>query len=106
MYRFTLIHYTEGWRLGESISLSAIPPLGTLVKSNDESVESYDDIYYVDNMLFADGGENYLFVRPWEGYGEMAPMTEIDRLSEKLKEISEAIDNLNDNVMSLPERVL
>ena len=100
MHSFTLIHYTEGWRIGESISLSVVPPLGTLVKSNDESVESYDDIYYVDNIMFADGGENYLFVRPFEGYGKRAPLTENDRIVEALKELTQAVDNLSDNVMS------
>lgn len=99
MHSFTLIHYTQGWGLGESISLSAIPPLGTLVKSNDESVESYDDIYYVDNIMFTDGGENYLFVRPYVGYGRMAPLTESDRLQESVKELTSAVDNLSDNIM-------
>jgi hypothetical protein len=77
-----------------------VPPLGTLVKSNDESVESYDDIYYVDNIMFTDGGENYLFVRPFEGYGKRAPLTENDRIVEALKELTQAVDNLSDNVMS------
>ena len=100
MHSFTLIHYTQGWRIGESISLSVVPPLGTLVKSNDESVENYNDIYYVDNIMFTDGGENYLFVRPFEGYGKRAPLTENDRIVEALKELTQAVDNLSDNVMS------
>jgi hypothetical protein len=63
-------------------------------------VESYDDIYYVDNIMFTDGGENYLFVRPFEGYGKRAPLTENDRIVEALKELTQAVDNLSDNVMS------
>ena len=99
--QFTLIHYTEGWRIGATVTLSGTPAAGTLVKASFDTPDNYTDIYYIDNVLWGDGGENYLFVRPFEGYGEMAPMTEIDRLNEKLKEIAEAIDNLNDNVMTL-----
>lgn len=97
--KFTLIHYTEGWSTGGCVELSALPPLGTLVKANDE--ESFDDIYYVDNVLFADGGENYLLVRPFEGYGQMAPLTEADRTNEAIKELTEAVDNLGDNLLGV-----
>ncbi len=100
MIQFTLIHYTEGWQLGATISLSAVPMVGSLVKSTDDAPEDYSDIYYVDNVLWSDGGENYLFVRPYEGYGEMAPLTEIDRLKEAVEEVSSAIDTLSDNIMS------
>ena len=96
---FTLIHYTEGWRIGATVTLSGTPAAGTLVKASLDSPEDYTDIYYIDNVLWGDGGENYLFVRPFEGYGEMAPMTEIDRLKEGIKEVTEAVDNLNDNIM-------
>ena len=99
MQSFTLIHYTEGWRIGATVTLSATPAAGTLVKASLDSPEDYTDIFYVDNVLWGDGGENYLFVRPWEGYGEVAPLTEIDRLKEGLKEVVEAVDNLNDNIM-------
>lgn len=99
MYSFTLIHYTEGWRIGATVTLSAAPMAGALVKASIDSPDNYTDIYYVDNILWGDGGENYLFVRPWEGYGEVAPLTEIDRLKEGLKEVVEAVDNLNDNIM-------
>ena len=96
---FTLIHYTEGWRIGATVTLSGVPAAGTLVKASLDTPDNYTDIYYIDNLLWGDGGENYLFVRPWEGYGEMAPRTEIDRLKEGLKEVTEAVDNLNDNIM-------
>ena len=100
MYSFTLIHYTEGWHAGSRVTLSAIPPLGTLVKADSSgNPEGFDDIYYVDNVLFADGGENYLFVRPYEGYGLRAPMTESDRIQESIRELTSAVDNLGDNVM-------
>ena len=88
------------------MNLSAVPSAGTLVKASNDSPEEYADIYYVDNVLFSDGGENYLFVRPWEGYGEVAPLTEIDRLKEGFKEIVEAVDNLNDNVMERLSEIL
>ena len=99
--QFTLIHYTDGWRIGATVTLSGTPAAGTLVKATMDSPEDYTDIYYIDNVLWGDGGENYLFVRPFEGYGEMAPMTEIDRLREAIKEVAEAVDNLDDNVMAL-----
>ncbi|MBR4851920.1 MAG: hypothetical protein IKU97_07710 [Tidjanibacter sp.] len=96
--KFTLIHYTEGWDTGACVELSAFPPLGTLVKASNE--ESFEDIYYVDNILLADGGENYLFVRPYEGYGRMAPLTELDRtteaVAEGLKEVTKAVDFATD----------
>ncbi len=97
--QFTLIHYTEGWRIGATVTLSGTPAAGTLVKASLDTPDDYTDIYYIDNVLWGDGGENYLFVRPFEGYGEMAPMTEIDRLKEGIKEVAEAVDNLNDNIM-------
>ena len=99
MYRFTLIHYTEGWHTGASVTLSAIPVAGTLVKATSNAPESYADIYYIDNILWGDGGENYLFVRPFEGYGEVAPLTESDRLKATMSDVVEAVDNLTDNVM-------
>ncbi len=96
---FTLIHYTEGWRIGATVTLSGVPAAGTLVKATMDSPEDYTDIYYIDNVLWGDGGENYLFVRPFEGYGEVAPLTEIDRLKTSVDEVVAAIDNLNDNIM-------
>ena len=100
MHSFTLIHYTQGWHTSSRITLSEIPPLGTLVKAYDADIDNYNDIYYVDNIMFTDGGENYLFVRPFEGYGKRAPLTENDRIVEALKELTQAVDNLSDNVMS------
>lgn len=86
------------------MELSTLPPLGTLVKSGYDGSEAFDDIYYVDNILLADGGENYLLVRPFEGYGERAPLTEADRateaVTEAVKELTEAVDNLGDNVIN------
>ena len=96
--KFTFIHYTEGWHTGPTVELSTIPPLGTLVKAGDDSVESFFDIYYVDNVLLADGCTNYLFVRPFEGYGVRAPLTEADRITEAIKDLTEAVDNFDDNM--------
>lgn len=96
---FTLIHYTEGWRTGATVTLSGVPAAGTLVKSSLDSPEDYTDVYYIDNVLWGDGGENYLFVRPYEGYGEVAPLTELDRLKASIDDVVEAVDNLTDNLM-------
>jgi hypothetical protein len=76
-----------------------VPVAGTLVKASLDSPEDYTDIYYIDNILWGDGGENYLFVRPFEGYGEVAPLTESDRLKATMSDVVEAVDNLTDNVM-------
>ncbi|MBR5830961.1 MAG: hypothetical protein IKY63_06840 [Tidjanibacter sp.] len=97
--QFTLIHYTDGWRIGATVTLSGVPVAGTLVKASLDSPEDYTDIYYIDNILWGDGGENYLFVRPFEGYGEVAPLTESDRLKATMSDVVEAVDNLTDNVM-------
>ena len=97
--QFTLIHYTDGWRIGATVTLSGVPVAGTLVKASLDSPEDYTDIYYIDNILWGDGGENYLFVRPFEGYGEVAPLTESDRLRATMNDVVEAVDNLTDNVM-------
>ncbi len=97
--QFTLIHYTDGWRIGATVTLSGVPVAGTLVKASLDSPEDYTDIYYIDNILWGDGGENYLFVRPFEGYGEVAPLTESDRLKATMNDVVEAVDNLTDNVM-------
>ena len=41
-----------------------------------------------------------MFVRPFEAYGKRTPLTENDRIVEALKELTQAVDNLSDNVMS------
>ena len=107
--KFTLIHYTEGWQTGATVDLSTLPPLGSLVKADDDSSEDYEDIYYVDNIMLANGGENYLLVRPYVGYGIMAPLTEADRISETIqeakKEIIKKLDEIDDRVTLLPLHV-
>lgn len=100
MLRFTLIHYTDGWRIGATVELDATPQLGTLVRAPHDNQDNYSDIYYVDNILWGDGGENYIFARPYKGYGQKAPLTELDRTGTTLEEIASAIDLLNDNIMS------
>jgi hypothetical protein len=100
MLRFTLIHYLDGWRLGATVELDAAPQLGTLIKASSDNPDNYSDIYYVDNILWGDGGENYIFVRTYKGYGQRSPLTELDRISSTLDEITRAIDILNDNIMS------
>lgn len=111
--KFTLIHYTEEWRIGATVELDATPQPGTLVKSSLDSPENYSDIYYVDNILWGEGGDNYIFARPYNGYGRKAPLTEIDRVDATLEEIQTAvgdlamaIDTLNDNIMSKLEKIL
>lgn len=106
MILFTLIHYTEEWRVGATVELDAAPQLGTLVRSTLDKSDKYSDIYYVDNILWGDGGENFLFVRPYNGYGRKAPLTELDRLNMTVEEMASAIDLLNDNIMEKLDKIL
>ncbi len=106
MLRFTLIHYLDGWHLGATVELDAAPQLGTLIKASSDNPDNYSDIYYVDNILWGDGGENYIFARLYKGYGQKAPLTELDRLAMSVEELSSAIDTLNDNIMSKLEGIL
>ena len=72
--------------------------------------EDFEDIYYVDNIMLADSGENYLFVRPYVGYGIMAPLTEADRISETIKDAKEEIikelKQIEDNVLLIYTQVI
>lgn len=106
MINFTLIHYTEEWRIGATVELDAAPQPGTLVRSSADTPDNYSDIYYIDNILWGDRGENYLFVRPYNGYGRKAPLTEMDRLNMTVEEMASAIDLLNDNIMSKLDKLL
>lgn len=100
MITFRLIHYTEGWQTGREVNLSALPQAGMLLKADEpESIDLGSGLYYVDNVMLGDGGDNYLFVRPYEGYGTSSPLTELDRLDATVRELSEAVDNLCDNIM-------
>ncbi|MDY3978673.1 MAG: hypothetical protein SOZ00_01455 [Tidjanibacter sp.] len=76
---FTLIHYTTGWNVGPTINLAALPAAGSLVRLADAAVDD-DGIYYVDNLMHSEGSTVYLFVRPYTGYGRVAPITESDRV--------------------------
>lgn len=101
MLRFKLIHYTSGWSVGPTVELSALPSAGMLVKADGpEAIDLGENIYYVDNVMLGDGGDNYLFVRPYEGYGATTPLTEADRIEAAIKDLSEAIDNMGDNIIS------
>lgn len=60
-------------------------------------------MYYVDNVMYPESGMEreetvYLYVRPYTGYARYAPLTETDRMVEKLVEIEADMKALTDAV--------
>ncbi len=63
-----------------------------------------DTMYYVDNVMYTEKGMDredviYLYVRPYTGYSEYAPMTEADRVTEKLDKLSKEFAALKEAVL-------
>lgn len=90
--KYTLLFYTDGWKKGPEINLSVTPTVGSVVWLNDRREQYEHDMYYVDNVMFADSGINgedvvYLYVRPYTGYSRYAPKTESDRLAENMDKL-------------------
>ncbi len=98
---FTLIHYTTGWDKGVTLDLKATPTVGSLVSTMD--FENDDSIFYVDNLLFTEAG-NYLFVRPYEGYGSTAPLTESDRTRQAIERLQAQTERNSDTLRKELER--
>lgn len=90
--KFTLLFYTDNWEIGPSVELSGMPALGSVVWINDRRERYEHDMYYVDNIMYADSSINedetvYLYVRPYTGYSRYAPKTESDRLAENIDKL-------------------
>lgn len=94
--KFSLIHYTDGWEAGPTIELDHIPAPGSVVWTKRGKSADDTEMCYVDNVMYAEKGIDrddliYLYVRPYTGYSRYAPMTETDRITEKLEKLTEEI---------------
>jgi len=63
-------------------------------------------MYYVDNVMYPERGVDdeevvYLYVRSYTGYAQYAPMTEADRLAEKLGAVAERLDRLEGRIAAM-----
>lgn len=97
--KFTLLFYTDGWTTGPVIELSHTPSPGNIVWTAGKRRGVDGDMYYVDNVMYPERGMDreetvYLYVRPYKGYGDYAPLTESDRIVERLGEIKGLMDTL------------
>lgn len=87
--KFTLIHYTENWETGNTVELSEIPTVGSVIWVSAKHRDEPGNMFYVDNVMYPETGFTTddaicLFVRPYAGYESFSPKTESDRLAEKL----------------------
>ena len=90
--KFTLLFYTDGWETGPTIELSHMPAPGSVVWTEGRHGDEEESMYYVDNVMYPERGMEreesvYLYVRPYEGYTRYAPLTENDRLAERLGDL-------------------
>lgn len=94
--KFTLLFYTDGWESGPTVELSHIPAPGSIVWTGGRRRDEGDSMYYVDNVMYPERGMDredtvYLYVRPYMGYTRYAPMTEADRIVERLTAVGEEL---------------
>ena len=87
--KFTLLFYTDGWESGPTVELSHIPAPGSIVWTGGRRRDEEDSMYYVDNVMYPERGMDredtvYLYVRPYTGYTRYAPMTEADRIVDRI----------------------
>lgn len=97
--KFTLLFYTNGWASGPVIELSHIPSPGNVVWTAGKRQGEDGDMYYVDNVMYPERGVEqedtvYLYVRPYTGYANYAPLTESDRIVDKLREVKNLMESL------------
>lgn len=98
--KFTLLFYTDGWESGPTVELAHIPAPGSVVWAGGRRRGEDGAMYYVDNVMYPEVGMEredsiYLYVRPYTGYAKYAPMTEADRLAEKLIAVREELTRIN-----------
>ncbi len=109
--KFSLIFYTDGWDVGPTIELGYVPAPGNVIWVKSRKGNGDDtDMYYVDNVMYAEKGLDredvvYLYVRPYTGYTEYAPMTEGDRITEKLEKLSKEIAILRGELSRIDTRI-
>lgn len=104
--KFTLLFYTDGWESGPTVELAHIPTPGTIVWAGGRRRGEDGAMYYVDNVMYPEAGLEredvvYLYVRPYTGYAKYAPMTEADRLAEKLIAVREELSKINGKLDTL-----
>ena len=63
-------------------------------------------MYYVDNVMYPERGMDredtvYLYVRPYMGYTRYAPMTEADRIVERLTAVGEELARVGEKLDAL-----
>lgn len=109
--KFTLLFYTDGWDLGPVVELPRVPAPGSVVWVSGSRKGSGDesDMYYVDNVMYPEKGMDreeviYLYVRPYNGYNDYGPKTELDRIAEKLENITGQLKRLKEEVSELNMR--
>lgn len=100
---FTLLFYTDGWESGPSIRLAHIPSPGSVIWTSGRRPGDEGAMYYVDNVMYPESGMEreetvYLYVRPYTGYADYAPLTEADRIVERLARIQEELKALTGTV--------
>lgn len=108
--KFTLLFYTDGWVSGPTVELSHIPSPGSIVWTGGRRRDDEDSMYYVDNVMYPERGMEredvvYLYVRPYTGYTRYAPMTEADRLAEKLADIRTVLGGADARLEALHAQV-
>ena len=108
--KFTLLFYTDDWKVGPAVELTGIPQPGSVVLVRGGRRDEDGGMYYVDNVMYPERGMEreeviYLYVRPYEGYSEYGPKTETDRLSEKLDTVAREVRLLSEQVSELNLRI-
>ena len=104
--KFTLLFYTDGWESGPTVELSHIPAPGSIVWTGGRRRDEEDSMYYVDNVMYPERGMDredtvYLYVRPYTGYTRYAPMTEADRIVERLAAVGEELARVGEKLDAL-----
>ena len=104
--KFTLLFYTDGWESGPTVELSHIPAPGSIVWTGGRRRDEEDSMYYVDNVMYPERGMDredtvYLYVRPYTGYTRYAPMTEADRIVERLTAVGEELARVGEKLDAL-----
>lgn len=104
--KFTLLFYTDGWESGPTVELSHIPAPGSIVWTGGRRRDEGDSMYYVDNVMYPERGMDredtvYLYVRPYMGYTRYAPMTEADRIVERLTAVGEELARVGEKLDAL-----
>ena len=104
--KFTLLFYTDGRESGPTVELSHIPAPGSIVWTGGRRRDEEDSMYYVDNVMYPERGMDredtvYLYVRPYTGYTRYAPMTEADRIVERLAAVGEELARVGEKLDAL-----